>query len=126
MAKKSKVISIAAARRRERKISGELAQACAIIATRDETIKLREEQIGELIKKKGELRRLFFDTAHDILGFTADLKVIADVLRAHGAEDAEARLRSIAVGCEDRQRHILHVLEPVQAMAATGRDQERR
>lgn len=120
MSAKSKVISVAAARRRERKISRDLMQACKIIATRDETIKLRGEQIGDLIKQKEDLRRQLEFAANLT---AADAKVIADVLRAHGAEDAEARLRTTASTCEEQYRRIAG---DERVLTASARNEERR
>ena len=110
----------ASARRRERVLEKRFSEAMATVGARDETIKLQRQQIGELICSQRERGTVLAVVATRLEDFAADMKVLADVLRAHGAEDAEARLRTLADGCEIQCRRIAAVLDNADGCMALG------
>lgn len=121
MVKKAEMVTVAAARRRERKLQRELGTANTVIASRDATINLRGQQIRELIEQKESRGHQLACLAHVLAAEAADLKLVADVLRAHGAEDAEAKLRTMAGAHEGHQRRISALLGGAGPMAMAAR-----
>lgn len=112
------------ARRRERVLERRLGEALKLIDARDATIKSRSGQIGELITQKADLIDELRHLARLLGDFAGDMKVVADVLQANGADHAEARLRTIAEGCENHRRRLGAIAGAPDGCAMVG--EERR
>lgn len=115
-------ISKATATRRERKLQRMLRDTEAIVAVRNAVVKHCEHQIDDLTVERQKRGDQLAYLAKRLVDYAGDLKIVADVLNAYGAEDAEARLRTIAGNCEQHHRRIIEILgQPVDGCTTVAR-----